>query len=83
MIAFLNRHKVFLLFLAIVVSQLLTWRAVVGLHQGMETLGYIMIQKSCGGDPTEIGNRPCHVIVDKSNTDTTAPLGPGTSLLSK
>jgi hypothetical protein len=83
MIAFLNRHKVFLLFLAFVASQLLTWRAVVAVRQDIVSLGYIMLQKTCGGDPSEIGNHPCHVVIDKPNSDTVAPLSPGTSLLSK
>jgi hypothetical protein len=83
MIAFLNRHKVFLLFLAIVVSQLLTWRAVVAVHDDMASWEYIMLQKTCGGDPAETGNHPCHVVVDKPNSVPTIPLIPDASLFSK
>jgi hypothetical protein len=84
MFAFFNRHRVFLLFLALVAGQLLTWRAIINLHKSIETLGFVMLQKTCGGDPSEIGNYPCHVVIDKPNPTTTAPLiGPDTSLLSK
>jgi hypothetical protein len=78
MIAFFSRHRVFLLFLAIVISQLLTWRAVVDVHNEIISLGYIMIQQRCGSDSSEFGNHPCHVVIDKPNSNTTAPVDSGT-----
>jgi hypothetical protein len=46
MVAFFNRHRVFLLFLVLVVGQILTWRAIVALDQNIQTLGFLMLQKS-------------------------------------
>jgi hypothetical protein len=83
MVAFLNRHRVFLLFLAIVICQLLTWRAVVAVHEDMASWEYIMLQKTCGGDPSETGNHPCHVVVDKPNSSSSAPLSPDAFIFSK
>ena len=65
MIGYFERNKVFLLFLAIIVSQLLTWRAVVGVQQEVVNLEYVVGQPACGG--SDLGNRPCHVVIDKSN----------------
>jgi hypothetical protein len=79
MIAFLSRHRVFMLFLAFIICQLLTWRAVVAVHDEMVSLGYVLIQQACGSNTSEGGNRPCHVVIDKPNSDSTAPsllLGP-------
>jgi hypothetical protein len=50
----------FLLVSALIVSQLLTWRAVVDMHNDLETLKYGV----CGGG---VASPPCHVIIDRSN----------------
>jgi hypothetical protein len=55
--------KVFLIFGAIIVSQILIWRAVVAVQNEIVTLEYAVSQPPCGG--SNYISRPCHVVIDK------------------
>jgi hypothetical protein len=50
--------KVFLLCGAIIVSQILIWRAVVAVQNEIVSLEYLVQQPPCGSSP-------CHVVIDR------------------
>jgi len=64
-IAFIDRNRVFLIFLALVIAQLGTWRAVISLRQAIESLEFTVEQQACGG--SQQSSHPCRVVIEKSD----------------
>jgi hypothetical protein len=56
---FLSRNRLALLFLVLIGSQLLTWRAVVTVEDQVDNVRRAVTQYSCGSK----GDSPCRVVI--------------------